>query len=134
MPVHVLTHIQPIFLSWKCCLFVLMFYAPVKRFPVMSGWFPIFLGWTSTKQRIKYLAKGHNTVTPAAVSLELATVWSPVQPSTNWATALTFYLCCIYSSADLDFITMNPMEAVWSGFKVFPKSSDSQKWVHIVAI
>ena len=31
---------------------------PVNMFTVMLGHFPVFLGWTSTKQRIKYLA--HN--------------------------------------------------------------------------
>ena len=32
----------------------------------------IFLSWTSTKQRIKCLGEGHNTVTSSAVSLKLA--------------------------------------------------------------
>ena len=37
------------------------------------GGFPVFLGWTSTKQQIKCLAQGHNTVMPGTVSLTLAT-------------------------------------------------------------
>ena len=39
----------------------------------LSGQFPVFLCWTSTKQRIKCLAQGHNTV-----PLELGTLLSPV--------------------------------------------------------
>ena len=35
----------------------------------MQGRVPVFLGCTSTKQRIKCLAQGHNTVPP--ISLEL---------------------------------------------------------------
>ena len=50
-------------------LFLLMFYVPVNNFSVMSG---VFLSCTSSKQRIKRLAKGHNTVT--LMSLELATL------------------------------------------------------------
>ena len=58
--------------------FVLMIYVPVNNFWVMSGQF--YLCRTSTKQQIKRLAQGHNTVTPPEVSLELhvATLWSPV--------------------------------------------------------
>ena len=33
--------------------FVLMLYVPVNKFSVMLGCFPVFLGRTSTKQRIK---------------------------------------------------------------------------------
>ena len=58
------------------------------HFSVMSAWFPVFLGWTSTKQQIKCLAQRHNTVTPPTVRLELATLQSPVYSSTIWATAL----------------------------------------------
>ena len=58
------------------CLFVLMLYVPVNIFSVTSGHFPVFLGWTSTTQRMKSLGQGHNTVTP--VSLKLATLWSQV--------------------------------------------------------
>ena len=35
---------------------------PSQQFWVMSGGFPVFLGWTSTKQRIRCLAEGHNTM------------------------------------------------------------------------
>ena len=38
---------------------------PVNNFSVMSG--QVFLGWTSTRQRIKCLAHGRNTVTLPAV-------------------------------------------------------------------
>ena len=51
------------------CLVWFDFYAPVNIFSVMSGW--VFLGLTSTKQRVKYLAQGHKAVTP--VTLEPAT-------------------------------------------------------------
>ena len=54
------------------CLFVLMLYVPVNNFSVKSGRLSIFLGLTNTKQRLKCLAQGHNTVTP--VSLKLATL------------------------------------------------------------
>ena len=49
-------------------LFVLMLYIPVNNFSVMPGKCPVFLGRTSTKQRIKCLAQEHNTMRP--VSLE----------------------------------------------------------------
>ena len=35
----------------------MILYIPVNNYLVMSG--PVFLGWTSTKQRIKCLAQGH---------------------------------------------------------------------------
>ena len=38
-------------------LFVLMLCVPVNNFPVMSEFFPDFLGLTSTKQRVKGLLK-----------------------------------------------------------------------------
>ena len=55
-----------------------MMYDPVNNFSVMSGRFPVFLGGTSTKQQIKCLAPGYNIVTPPVVSLELATLRSPI--------------------------------------------------------
>ena len=42
------------------CLFDLILYVPVNTFSVMSG--QVFLGLTSTKQRIKCLAQGHKAV------------------------------------------------------------------------
>ena len=45
----------------------------------MSGW--VFLGLTSTKQRIKCLAQGHNPVSP--MRLEPTTPPSPVKNSTT---------------------------------------------------
>ena len=53
-------------------LFVLMLYVTVNNFSVMSRRYPVFPDLTSTKQQIRCFAKGHNTVTPPAVSLELA--------------------------------------------------------------
>ena len=51
-------------------MFCLILYIPVNNFSVMLGW--VFLVCTSTKQRIKCLAQGHNTVTlPAIPSLTL---------------------------------------------------------------
>ena len=42
---------------------MLVCYVPVNNFSVMSGHYPVFLGLTSTKQRIKFgLAQGFNTV------------------------------------------------------------------------
>ena len=45
---------------WLPCLFMLMCYMnyiPVNNISVMSGQFPVFLGCTSTKQRIKLFLK-----------------------------------------------------------------------------
>ena len=53
--------------------FVLMLYIPVNNFSVMLGQVSVFPGCTSTKQRIKCLAQGQNTVTTPALGLELAT-------------------------------------------------------------
>ena len=49
-------------IHFRCTGLSLLFilYVPVNNFSAMSGW--VFLGWTSTKQRIKCLAHGHNTV------------------------------------------------------------------------
>ena len=47
----------------------------------MSGHFPIFLGLTRAKQKIKFLAKGHNPVPP--VSLKPATLPFQVYHSTT---------------------------------------------------
>ena len=55
-------------------LFVLILKSQTNNFSVKSEQFSVSLGWTSTKQRIKCLAQGHNTVTPEGVSLELATL------------------------------------------------------------
>ena len=57
-------------------LFALMLYIQVNNFSIISGQFPVFLGWTGTKQQTKCLVQGHNTMTP--VCLELATLQSPV--------------------------------------------------------
>ena len=63
-----------------CVLFVLLIlynnFSTINNFSTMLGWFPVFLGWTSTKQRIKCLAHWHNTVT--SVSLEPVTLRSQI--------------------------------------------------------
>ena len=56
--------------------FCLILYVPVNNFSVMSG--QVFLALTSTKQRIKCLAQGHNAVPP--VRLEPTTPQSWVKP------------------------------------------------------
>ena len=61
------------------CLFDLIINVPVNIFSVMSGW--VFLGLTSTKQRIKCLAQGHNAVPP--VRLEPAAPQSRIKHSTT---------------------------------------------------
>ena len=59
-------------MSITLCLFLLMLYVSVNNFSVTSGRCPVFLAWTSAKQRIK--CQGHNTV--LLVSLELVTLRS----------------------------------------------------------
>ena len=58
----------------NCCfvLFVWFDYVQVNIFSVMSG--PVFQDCTSTKQLIKCLAQGRNTVNAPAVRLELANI------------------------------------------------------------
>ena len=56
---------------WNVVCFVLMLYVPVNMFSGMLG--QVFLGWTSTKQRIKCLAQGHNAV-PHASNLKSSTL------------------------------------------------------------
>ena len=65
-------------MAWVC-LFVLILYVPVNNFLVMLGW--VFLGWTSTKQRIKCLDQGHNAV--PLERLEPTTPQSPVKHSST---------------------------------------------------
>ena len=65
--------------QWFDGLFVLILSSPVNNFSVMSG--QVFLGLTSTKQRIKCLAEGHNTV--PSVSIEPATLQFQVKHSTT---------------------------------------------------
>ena len=45
-----------------------MLYIPVSNFSVMLGQYLVFLGCTSTKQRIKCLAQGHYTVALMSLS------------------------------------------------------------------
>ena len=63
---------------WFACVDVLH---PNQQYFVMLGQFPVFLGCTITKQQVKCYAQGHNTVT--LVSLELATIRTPILCSTN---------------------------------------------------
>ena len=58
-----------------------MLYVQVNNFSVMWGRFPVFLTWTSMKQRIKGLVQEHDSVPP--VSLVLATLWYKVKHSTT---------------------------------------------------
>ena len=50
-----------------------------NNFSIMSGRFQVFLRRTSTEQRIKILAQGHNTVNLPALSLEQ----QPFNPPSN---------------------------------------------------
>ena len=59
-------------LCFQIILFVLILYYP---FTLFKPCLIIFLGWSSTKQRIKCPAQGHKTVPP--MRLELATLWIP---------------------------------------------------------
>ena len=77
-----------LWLTFICFVFVDAL-RPNQKFLVKFGRFPVFLGWTITKQRIRCLAHGHTTVT--LVSLELAALRSPV--SSSWATALLTPIC-----------------------------------------
>ena len=65
------------------CLFDWILYVPVNNFSVMSG--PVFLGWTSTKQRIKFLAQGHNSASGEARARNPSIL---KQAHYHWATAL----------------------------------------------
>ena len=58
---------------WIWVLFALLLYVPVNNLSVMPRLFPVFLGWTSTKQRIKWLTRGNNTV--SSVSLKIVIFW-----------------------------------------------------------
>ena len=60
-------------------LFDLIFYVQVNNFSVMLG--QIFLGLSSTKQGLMYLAQGHNAVMP--VRLQHATPQSRDKHSTT---------------------------------------------------
>ena len=65
-------------------LFCLILYVLVNNFSVMSGW--VFLGWTSTKQRIKCLAQGHNAVPSGEAITPNPSISS--QALYHWATRL----------------------------------------------
>ena len=65
------------------CLFVL--YVPVNKFYVTSGHFPVFLGWTSAKQRIECRPR-----TQCSASVESRTTYPSISSQTlyQWATTL----------------------------------------------
>ena len=75
--------------SYYFCLFLAWFFMSQSTI-FQSG--QVFLGWISTKQQIKCLALGYIKVTATAVKLEPATLWSPLQRSTYWATAWFFWM------------------------------------------
>ena len=83
----------------------------VNNFSVVLG--QVFLGRTSTTQRIKCLAQGHKTVTLPAVSLELAT-------------SLKLYQL---SHCDPSFISVQPSQ-LQKGSEVCPfwSSSSHSSW------
>ena len=89
------------------CWLVWFFKPQSIIFLVMLRW--VFLGWNSTKQRIKCLAQGHNTVTLLVVRYEQATLWSPVKYYTNWATALHWYTIVLLFLIQKDFTLLNGM-------------------------
>ena len=69
--IHVQLSMEPRFLGlgFIVCIYVL---CPHQQFfSVMLGHFPVLVDWTITKQRIKCLSQGHNTV--PLVSLEFVT-------------------------------------------------------------
>ena len=77
------------------------------NFSVMSG--RVFLGWTSTKQRITCLAQGHNTVPP--VRLHPPTAESQVKHSTKpycssvlcWNMCIKLASCVNWNGYDAQF-------------------------------
>ena len=79
-------HVSFIYITYFCetvpdfyQLTTLLLYVPVNNFSVMSWCFPVFMVWTSTKQRIRCLAQGHTTVPPLSIELGLllAIKWIP---------------------------------------------------------
>ena len=120
-----LTLILPMFLFWKFCfLCQLLFRCFTPQSTIFQPCWDDFLS-ISSKQRIKYLAQGHNTATPSATSLELASLLFPVWRSTNWATLLQgIYLTVFQNIASMKANVMNPDQtapegAVWSGSILF---------------
>ena len=87
-----------VYILCNVCLFDLFLYVPVNIFSAMSGL--VFLGWTSTKQRIKCLAQGHDAV--PLVRLRPATPQSLSQAPYHWATKLL--LCNVITKVRNAFI------------------------------
>ena len=75
------------FVSSSLC-FLLMPYVPVNNFSVMSGQYPVFLGWTSTKQQIKCHVQGHNTVTTRKSLIPSPTLYQLSHYALMWFSAL----------------------------------------------
>ena len=87
----------------------------VNNFSDMSWRFPVFLGWTSTKQQIKFLAQRHNsleysdsgesqTSNPSIPSLMLNQLshWAPQYITIYiWAMAGDFQQCGMYNQQSL---------------------------------
>ena len=92
--------------SLTSVLFVVWFDNPSQQFSVMSG--RVFLGLTSTKQRIKCLAQGYNAVAP--VRLKPTTPLSRVKHSTTEPPRSIWFI-----------IDMASSEASWSGSTLFSK-------------
>ena len=59
---------------WRPSIYFFLFVScdslrPSQHFSVMAGW--VFLGLTSTKQMVKCLAQGHNTVSLVRLKLSI---------------------------------------------------------------
>ena len=99
---------------WHICLFYLILYIPANIFSVMSGW--VFLGLTSTKQRTKCLAQGHNAVPP--VSLQSATSRSRVKHSTIEPPRSLYWQQILYQFGLVRFFTSQSTAMVMLGRSV----------------
>ena len=128
---------QPLALG-KRCIFVLIFYVPVNNFSIMLGC--AFLGWTSTKQRIKCLAQ----VPP--MRLEPATIGSRVTYSNTeplHSPLHSFKLCRLKFkiSQNIEFLSSNlktcsmPLKNInykWTGQLSFDKLEINQSKYYIL--
>ena len=61
----------PCYIQSLCLIWFIMSRSPF--FSVMSG--QVFLGWTTTKQRTKHLAQGHNAVPPVRLKPATPRSW-----------------------------------------------------------
>ena len=100
--IHVQLSMEPRFLGlgFIVCIYVL---CPRQHFySVMLGYFPVLVGWTITKQRIKCLAKGYNTVPLAGLELatfnpknNLENTKSNILPIEHLCSSLGFDMVCV---------------------------------------